>query len=96
MFANITAIKRANKGIGHHFFSKGALRFFNSTVYPRVYGGRFFVTSEFHCGTHESHCGTTPVRYTVRGAQQDGAVKTVSEFQEFATKDLAITFAKGL
>lgn len=89
MFANITAIKRANKEIGHHFFSKGALRFFNSTVYPRVYGGRYFVTSEFSSGT-------APVRYTVRGAEPNGAIKTVSEFQEFATKDLAITFAKGL
>jgi hypothetical protein len=89
MFANITEIKRANKEIGHYFFSADTMRFFNSTVYPKVYGGRFFVSSEFRGGGDS-------IRYTVREAQENGAIRSASEFQEFCTRDLAITFAKGL
>lgn len=45
----IAEVRRRNAAAGRFFFSYGALRFFNSRVYPRVWAGdgvAFFVTSE--------------------------------------------------
>ena len=71
---NITQIKRANKALGHHFFDRDAMTFFRSRVYPHVYGGRFFITSEqFVAGDGEEF----PREYTVREARPDGTIDTV-------------------
>jgi hypothetical protein len=45
-YRSIAAIKAANRAAGHFFFSADTMKFFKSKVYPTVYGGRYFVTSE--------------------------------------------------
>lgn len=79
-------IERAHRG---YWFSKGAKRFFKSRIGERVYGGRYFVTSEE---------GPSGVRaYSVReyNAEAD-TVSTVGEFQGYATRARAHAAAKWL
>jgi hypothetical protein len=75
-------IIEANDAAGHHFFEAGAMRFFNSTLYPRVYGGRYFITGERIDFDH-------PVRFTIRVALDNGHVNTVGDFQAFASYEEA-------
>ncbi len=69
---NISEIKAANKILGRYFFSAASMRFFNSKVYPKVYGGRFFVTSEK--GPY------SPRKYTIRMATDEACIDSIGEF----------------
>lgn len=78
-----------------HFFSAGAMRFFNSriqTIPP--YKGRVFVTSEV--GSHQPNR-----RYTVRCIRPDGQIDTIGPdpdcggFQYFGTRQSAHRFAES-
>lgn len=61
----------ANKRAGHHFFDPDTARFFRSRWDdPRMYGGRFFITSEQQF--EDSDGRRAPRRYTVRIARPDG------------------------
>lgn len=83
MFDTITAIKAANRAAGLHFFDADSMRFFRSKVESGVIGGRFFVTSE----QFVTYDGVADVRrYTVRRADDDGAITTVGEFQQHPTE----------
>lgn len=66
-FATIADVKAANEAAGCFFFSPRTMRFFNSRVDSRIYGGRFFVTSERQDADH-------PRLYTVREVGADGRV----------------------
>lgn len=68
----IEQIKSANAAAGFHFFEPDTLRFFRSRIGSKVYGGRFFVTSE------EGPSGGR--RYTVREALPDGRIQTIEPF----------------
>jgi hypothetical protein len=87
-YGGIEYIKTHNHAIGHHFFTKGAMRFFNSRILPTVYGGRYFITSERF--DHNS-----PRYYTIRECVA-GHIETVGEFQEYATSGQAVTAIKRL
>jgi hypothetical protein len=54
-----------------YFFSSDSMRFFDSKVYPGVYGGRYFVTSE------KPENGVR--RFKIREAEDSGRVKTVGQ-----------------
>jgi hypothetical protein len=77
-YHTITAIRKANKDAGQHWFDPGAMRFFHSRIASPVLGGRYFVTSE-KCHDDDAR------RYTVRMAEDDGSIETVSDFQQFET-----------
>ncbi len=81
-YNNITEIKKANKEIGHHFFDPESMRFFKSVVRAQVIGGNFFVTGE-------RYDEGNPYRWTVRQCI-NGAINTVSEFQEYDTVGEAV------
>ncbi len=86
-FQSMREIKKANEELGHYFFDDGAMRFFDSIIYPTVYKGRFFVTSEK---------GPNGIRaYTLRCARDDGSVWTVGEHQQHATIKEARKAAKA-
>jgi hypothetical protein len=97
-YKTIEDIKKANKNRGHHFFEKDTLHFFDSRVESRVYGGRFFVTSEQdHGATYEM-----PRRFTVRRCEDDGTINTATDFhpgfptlQEAATAMVTLVEAEG-
>lgn len=81
--SDIGRIEEANRQAGQHFFEPATMRFFNSTVFPRVYGGRYFITSE---RLDEHH----PERFTIRVAFDDGSVQTIGEFRAFDSHEDAV------
>jgi len=91
MFETIEDIKRANKGIGHHWFDQGAMDFFDAIIHDRLIQhpeGAYFVTSEQQSGRH-------PRLFTVRFARLTGEVNTVGPFQGFGGTEAAYAWAMG-
>lgn len=84
---SIHEIKAANKAFGKFFFSPGAMRFFASIVYPRVYGGRFFVTSE--------KAPYEPRKYCIRMATDEGDIETIGPFNELPSLSVARSIVRG-
>lgn len=81
-YRNMADIIAASRRAGHHWFSPETKRFFRCRVHPRVYGGKYFVTSEqFNDGS--------PRLYTVREAKENGDIDTVGEFQQYRTSTQA-------
>ena len=90
-YFHINQVKRANKELGHHWFSRDTMRFFKSRVGTRVYKGKYFISSEqFECFGSSGHgYHIEPRKYTVRIANEDGSIDTVGEFQQFDTYNQA-------
>lgn len=62
-------IKRANLGVGQHFFEEAALGFFDSKIEGGPFGDGYFVSSE------QPHNGERV--YSIRQAMADGHIDTV-------------------
>jgi hypothetical protein len=88
-YNTITEIKEANKAIGHHWFSIGTKRFFDSKVESRVLYGQYFISSE-------SLPGAKARQYSIRKALENGQIETVGEFLSFETKKDAIAVLKEM
>ncbi len=88
MFATIEQIIRQNQMLGHHWFDKGTKRFFSSRVLPKVYAGRYFITSEV------APYADNVKRYTIREAHKDGKISTLGDFQAYKTRPQAIAALK--
>jgi hypothetical protein len=89
-YFTISGIKQANTARGHHFFDASSMRFFRSKIASkRVFGGRYFITSE-------QFDWDSPRLYTIREAKPDGRIETVQEFQKFATVEQAKRAAEKL
>ena len=78
-YSTITEIKKANRNAGQYWFSKDTLRFFDSRVEPKVYGGRLFISSEQF---HGSDGYSDPRKYTIRLCDDEGHIQTVGDFQD--------------
>jgi len=91
-FEDIDHIKRVNDRTGRRFFSPDNMRIFQTTVYSKVYGGRFFVIRD---RVDDPYYATLPseddFRYKVMQARKDGSIHTVGAFE---TKAEAIAEAK--
>ena len=89
---SVLELKQKNKAAGGYFFSPGAMKGFNSIVYPGVVtecGLILFITSEKQ--------DDNPRRYTVRVMIENGRVQcTMAGFQEFKTKKAAVEFMTTL
>ena len=85
-FNTINEIQLFNEFTGRYFFEAGAMRSFGSKVYPCIYRGRFFVTSE------KDRFSNRPRLYTIRMANTGGSIETVGGFQAFSTKAQAERF----
>jgi len=88
VFRTLADVKEANHAAGHHFFERGALRFFNSRMESGLLRGKYFVTSEQ--GPHG------PRMFTIREARPDGSIKTVGPFMAFRFKEDAKDAIKAL
>lgn len=79
---NMAQIKRANQGVGGHWFDVSTLRFFGSRVGNTVYqglGGIFFVSSEASDVFHVARA------YTVRQFNPSTAmIDTVGPFNQYS------------
>jgi hypothetical protein len=87
-YRNIQEIRQANEDAGYYFFSPDTMRFFKSRVYYRVYGGKYFITSEI--APYSSR------RYTIRMCKDNGGIETVSEQQEYGCLRTAKRYAAKL
>ena len=94
MFYTMEEVKAANKAMGRYWFSPGAMRFFQSRAGSELYGGKYFVSSERkpRTGFHDRY----PRRYTIREAHLDGKITTVGEFQQYSTRNAAISGIKRI
>jgi len=93
-YTTIAEIKRANKALGHNFFERSTMRFFDSKIVTTSpVNGRYFITSEQF---HGSAGYTAPRAYTVRRANDDGSVDTVGPFNEYPTISDALVVAYEL
>jgi hypothetical protein len=81
----------AHERRGGYFFTPEIVRFFSSRIYRRyhpsgVIAGRYFITSE-------KWNAFAPRLYTVRRAEDDGAITTVGEFAAHRTPKQAVKAA---
>lgn len=87
-------VRDRNAIMQHNFFSPDTMRFFNSRAAASAYGHddrkrAYFTTSEQH--------RDSPRRYTVRCIEwETGDIRSVGEFQRFATQAEATKEAKRL
>jgi len=88
MYASLKQIKSRNKAAGRHWFSPDTMRFFKTILYPAIYGGCLFISSEK---------GPSGFRmFTVRRANADGSIVSVSDFQQFGTLYAAKKWTQAL
>lgn len=74
------------------WFEPGAMKFFKCRLgNGKVYGGKYFVTSEHNSSSYYNY----PRMYTIREIRPDG-IDTVGEFQAYDTKREAISDIKKL
>jgi hypothetical protein len=92
-FNTIDQIIRANQDGGRYFFSRNAMRGFNSRVHDAVYSGCVFVTSEKN---DMPYCAPQPRVYTVRIAMEDGSIETYGSLGDYATRSQAHAQAQWL
>lgn len=88
-FYNINDVIRANENAGYYFFKPDAMRFFMSRTHWKVYGNKYFITSE-------RNGWKAPRLYTIREIQEDGNITSVSAFQQYASLNGAIAAVKRL
>lgn len=82
-FYSVSQIKANNARNGRYFFSKGAMKGFNSRVHDVVYSGCVFVTSERN---NMPYSAPQPRVYTVRVAMADGSIQTFGDLGDYATR----------
>ena len=78
MFKNITEVKRANKELGHHWFSTSTVKYFNARVETPVLGGYYWVESQ-------DNYDRTKREYLAVSAAPDGAVSYLHGAERFNT-----------
>lgn len=86
-YFTIDQIKKANAAGGYPWFDPSTINFFRSRIAPGVIGGRYFVTSE-------QFSATSPRRYTVRIAHDNGSIGTIGEFMQYPSLGVARTAAR--
>ena len=83
-------VRKRHADKGGHWFSPDTLRFFGSRVGGTLYGGRYFVTSEY------TGFDKTGRAYTVRETDAEGEISTVGEFLGHGTREGAIRAIRKL
>lgn len=92
-FHSIPQIQSTNASNGFYFFSKGAMRSFNTRVHDVVYGNCVFVTSERN---DIPYCHPQPRVYTIRIAMANGSIETYGNMGDYATRAQAHRDAQWL
>jgi hypothetical protein len=87
-YTSVDEIRKANRAAGHRWFMPEEMECFHTTVYPVVYGGHYFVTSEREPDSQET-------RFTVRYASDDGVVRSHGGFFAWASWGEAAAMASA-
>jgi hypothetical protein len=86
MEKTLAMAKAVNKAKGFYFFDRGANSFFRSKYHGGILKEKYFITSE-------QFSDTSPRLYTLREIDwESGDVKTVGGFQNFTSKQGAVTW----
>jgi len=83
MFDTMDEVRAANEAIGHYFFSPATRRFFRSRIGSKLYGSKYFVTSE-------QFDDNSPRLYTIRYVYPDGSITTIGNFQQYVSRGDAV------
>ena len=86
-YTTIDEVKLVNAEIGHFWFTKETMKFFNSRVESELLKGKYFVTSE-------RQQKSEPKLYTIRKALPDGSIVTECHFRSWPTLKIAIQHIK--
>jgi hypothetical protein len=78
MFKNMTDVIAANQRLGQHWFSKGAMEFFNTVIETDLIDGRHFITSD-RMEIEDKK------RYAIREVDSLGRVQTIGNIRDFAS-----------
>jgi hypothetical protein len=78
-YPSLNAVKVANENRGRtlgraYWFGASEMEHFGTRVYPALYGGKYFVTSEY------KDYDRTARAFTIREALADGSIDTVGTF----------------
>jgi len=95
----IHKIEERSKAAGLHWFDAATLGYFASIVYPEIYGGEYFISSERDRSAPVRSFGPAwdgERRFSIRRAFPDGSICTVGEFGQYGTKEAAIRAAEKL
>ena len=90
-YTSLSQIISEAETAGSHFFTRGAMRFFDSRILVKVYGGCYFITSE-----RDNYRDSNPRFYTIRKYEGGLGIETVGEFCQYATKAQAESAIKKL
>ena len=90
MFKTMSDVRAKNKKIGHHFFDRDTMAFWDSKVESGLFRGTYFITSEKH-GTNGK-----PRQFTIRQALRTGEVITVGKGREYTSLELAREAVKAM
>ena len=97
-FHTVNEIKQLARDCGNHFFDSDNMRYFSSRVGSKVYGGKYFITSEQFV-TYYPEYHQEPRKYTIRAViYHDGqfGIEDIGEFQQYETREAAAKVAKRL
>jgi len=90
-YRSMAQIKEANLQADGVFFRPDVMAIFQTRIEAGPFPGGLFVTSEQFTSMRGQ---VYPRRYTVRRALENGAVETMGQFQEHASKAEAVRAAK--
>ena len=90
-YTSINQIISEAERAGSHFFNEATLRFFNSRIQSKIYGGCYFITSE-----RDTYRDSNPRFYTIRKYEGGLGIETVGEFCQYKTKTQAVSAVKKL
>lgn len=86
-FTSMPAVRAAFNAAGSKWFSKGAMKWFNSKVESSLIGGRYFITSERY---ETSDPKLFNIRKVVRESDGRLDIETVGEHMTYTTKQQAL------
>lgn len=88
MFNTIDEIIAANRTAGQKWFDEGTMEFFSSRIEPKVYHGCYFISSEqYELTSRDIARGMPqpPRAWTIHMVTPRGWVRTIGDYQQFAT-----------
>ena len=90
-YTSINQIISEAERAGSHFFTIGTMRFFDSRILTKIYGGCYFITSE-----RDNYRDSNPRFYTIRKYEGGLKIETVGEFCQYRTKAQAVAAVNKL
>jgi hypothetical protein len=83
-YLSIGEIEQANEDAGGHWFSPGAIAFFNSGIHGDLFAGRYFISDERP--DFEDSSGRA---WTIRWARPDGSIEDVGAVRGYESHEQA-------